>query len=70
MNDLALPFESYGVSHRGCVRQDNEDGFLVEPGSGLWLVADGMGGHEGGEFASATIVRHLGTIGVATSAPS
>ncbi len=69
MNDLALPFESYGVSHRGCVRQDNEDGFLVEPGSGLWLVADGMGGHEGGEFASATIVRHLGTIGVATSAP-
>ncbi len=69
MSDLALPFESYGVSHRGCVRQQNEDGFLVEPESGLWLVADGMGGHEGGDIASASIVRHLGTIGVASSAP-
>ena len=69
MNDVALPFESYGVSHKGCVRQLNEDSYLVEPGSGLWLVADGMGGHDAGEVASASIVEHLATIGIASSAP-
>jgi protein phosphatase len=69
MSDVALPFESYGVSHRGCVRQHNEDSYLIEPRSGLWLVADGMGGHDSGEVASASIVDHLATIGIASSAP-
>jgi protein phosphatase len=32
-------------------------------------VADGMGGHEAGEVASASIVEHLATIGIASSAP-
>ena len=68
-SDLSVPFESYGVSHPGCVREVNEDSYLIEPGSGLWVVADGMGGHEGGQFASSTIVRHLATIGAARSAP-
>lgn len=67
--DRRLSFESYGVSHRGCVRELNEDGYLVEPRIGLWVVADGMGGHEAGEVASANIIHHLGTIGFATSAP-
>lgn len=69
MSVCALQFESYGVSHKGCVRDHNEDRFLVEPDSGLWLVADGMGGHEAGEVASAMIVDHLATIGIAASAP-
>lgn len=69
MDDVALPFESYGLSHRGRVREHNEDNYLILPRSGLWLVADGMGGHEAGEFASATIVEHLSTIGIAASAP-
>jgi len=68
MNGAFLPFESYGVSHRGCVRDLNEDRFLLEPDSGIWAVADGMGGHDAGEVASASIVDHLGTIGIATSA--
>lgn len=68
MNDAALSFDSYGISHRGCVRHINEDSFLMEPRSGLWLVADGMGGHAAGEVASSAIVAHLATIGIATSA--
>ncbi|MBA1141637.1 serine/threonine-protein phosphatase [Mesorhizobium sp. CCANP35] len=51
------------------MRDHNEDSYLVEPQIGLWVVADGMGGHEAGEVASASIVEHLATIGIASSAP-
>ncbi len=43
---------AYGASDKGCVRHNNEDSFLAEPGLGLYLVADGMGGAAAGETAS------------------
>lgn len=37
----------------GLKRESNQDSFLVEKNVGLFIVADGMGGHKGGEVASA-----------------
>jgi serine/threonine protein phosphatase PrpC len=50
---------SYGMSHKGHVRQVNEDSYLDLPQRGLWVVADGMGGHEAGDVASQMIVENL-----------
>jgi protein phosphatase len=44
--------EAFGASDPGCVRTNNEDSFLVIPQTGLYLVADGMGGAAAGETAS------------------
>jgi PPM family protein phosphatase len=52
---LIEPLESSTVTHPGLRRDNNEDSFLSDPDSGLWLVADGMGGHEAGEVASAIV---------------
>ncbi len=40
-------------THRGRVREYNEDCYHADPNAGLWLVADGVGGHTDGELASA-----------------
>lgn len=46
-------------SEIGKVRKHNEDNYLELIERGLWAVADGMGGHEAGEIASAAIVDAL-----------
>jgi protein phosphatase len=69
MNGRFFRFDTWAVSDKGCIRELNEDQYLIEPSLGLWVVADGMGGHDAGEIASTAIVEHLGTIGIASSAP-
>jgi protein phosphatase len=41
-----------GATDVGRVRTDNQDQFVARDDVGLWAVADGMGGHRGGEVAS------------------
>lgn len=56
----ALRVKGAALTDKGCVRALNEDCFCERPDIGLWAVADGMGGHEHGERASAAIVDALG----------
>ena len=54
--------ESWARTHEGRVRDHNEDSYCAKEPQGLWAVADGMGGHEGGEWASAKLVEKLEAI--------
>lgn len=58
----ALTFRSTGATHVGCVRPANEDAFLARAQDGVWVVADGLGGHRDGEVASRMVCEAMASI--------
>jgi PPM family protein phosphatase len=54
--------QASGVSDRGTVRPTNQDCFAVDEALGLCVVADGMGGHNGGDVAARAAVDTLVTV--------
>jgi serine/threonine protein phosphatase PrpC len=54
-----VKIESAGVSDIGKRRKQNEDSLLLDDQMGLYVVADGMGGHNAGEVASKLVVETI-----------
>jgi serine/threonine protein phosphatase PrpC len=50
----------HGQTDVGMRREVNEDSFMILSGQNIWIVADGMGGHAGGQYASTITVDTVG----------
>lgn len=53
---------------RGLVRTNNEDAFFLDPQGRLFAIADGLGGHAGGEIASALVIDAIAAAAPAAGA--
>lgn len=51
-----VDIESAGITDVGMKREGNEDSLFLDEAQKLYVVADGMGGHQAGEVASALVV--------------
>lgn len=55
-------FRYSATTHVGKVRKVNEDAILSMPDHAVWVVSDGMGGHEAGDYASRAVVDAIAMI--------
>jgi serine/threonine protein phosphatase PrpC len=53
------------MSHPGAVRTENQDAMLARPDLGLYVVADGAGGHAGGREAACRVVASAASLSMA-----
>jgi type VI secretion system protein ImpM len=60
----AAHWQSAAISNVGCVRDENQDAFVERADDGLWMVADGMGGHQGGKLASQLVAERVQRVAV------
>ncbi|QOV87929.1 Stp1/IreP family PP2C-type Ser/Thr phosphatase [Humisphaera borealis] len=56
---MSLRIDHFGLTDTGRVRAGNEDAWAADEAQGLYIVADGMGGHNAGEIASQMVVSSL-----------
>jgi protein phosphatase len=54
-----MVFRSCALTHPGMRRDENEDHFCARPDLGLFVVADGLGGHPGGRLASRIVAEAI-----------
>lgn len=59
---MTTRYQSAGHTETGKVRNHNEDAILVRDDVGLWVVADGLGGHAAGDYASGLVVERLAAL--------
>ena len=59
---IALRHRSAPRTHVGLVRKVNEDALLARDDAALWVVADGMGGHDNGQWASQTLIAEFAAL--------
>lgn len=63
MSADGVQWTSAALTDVGKLRRINEDACAAWPLTGIWVVADGMGGHDAGDLASHSIVESLQVIG-------